>query len=186
MNRKTTDLLNWYLLKPSIYRLGDIYTFLRSIMDNLHEIRKNKSANNFDSPEAESCSNGRRNAELPKLPALFPNCISLPPKLAGKRCIYTDFEVGARHGPYQQADADLSPTLTARRPVPVSHDHVLLSPGSDPVIRLRFRVAVPVPAPTCRSITLHEGWGVTRGRRSRDSADRVRRDRVTIRYVMLR
>ena len=34
-----------------------------------------KSATNFDSPHAESCPNGRRNAEPPKLPALFPNCM---------------------------------------------------------------------------------------------------------------
>ena len=30
-----------------------------------------KSATNFDRPHAESCPNGRRNAEPPKLPALF-------------------------------------------------------------------------------------------------------------------
>ena len=30
-----------------------------------------KSATNFDSPPAESCPNGRQNAELPKLSALF-------------------------------------------------------------------------------------------------------------------
>ena len=43
-----------------------------------------KSATNFDSPHAESCPNGRRNAEPPKLPALFPNsmhcCLNWPEK----------------------------------------------------------------------------------------------------------
>ena len=34
-----------------------------------------KSATNFDSPLAESCPNGRRNDEPPKLPALFPSCM---------------------------------------------------------------------------------------------------------------
>ena len=34
-----------------------------------------KSATNFDRPHAESCTTGRRNAEPPKLPALFPNCM---------------------------------------------------------------------------------------------------------------
>ena len=32
-----------------------------------------KNATNFDTPPAESCPNGRRNAEPPKLPALFLN-----------------------------------------------------------------------------------------------------------------
>ena len=34
-----------------------------------------KSATNFDSSHAEACPNGSRNAESPKLPALFPNCM---------------------------------------------------------------------------------------------------------------
>ena len=34
-----------------------------------------KSATNFDIPAAESCSNGRRTAEPPKLTALFPKCM---------------------------------------------------------------------------------------------------------------
>ena len=34
-----------------------------------------KSETNFDSPHAESCPNGRRNAEPMKLPALFLNCM---------------------------------------------------------------------------------------------------------------
>ena len=34
-----------------------------------------KSATNFDIAAAESCPTGRRTAEPPKLPALFPNCM---------------------------------------------------------------------------------------------------------------
>ena len=33
------------------------------------------SATNFGNPPAQSCPNGRQNAQPPKLPALFPNCM---------------------------------------------------------------------------------------------------------------
>ena len=34
-----------------------------------------KSVTKLDRPHAESCPNVRRNADPPKLPALFPNCM---------------------------------------------------------------------------------------------------------------
>ena len=51
-----------------------LYTFFRPIMDNGF-IEFGINATNFDSSHDESFPNGRRNAEPPKLPALFPNCM---------------------------------------------------------------------------------------------------------------
>ena len=50
-----------------------LYTFSDQLWTICMEF--SKSATNFDSPHAESCPNGRRNTEPPKLLALFPNCM---------------------------------------------------------------------------------------------------------------
>ena len=55
-----------------------------------------KSATNFDRPHAESCPNGRRNAEPPTSLAIISELHALPPKLAGKRCTYPSQGQSAR------------------------------------------------------------------------------------------
>ena len=57
-----------------------------------------KSETNFDILAAESCQNGRRNAEPPKLPALFPNCMHCRLNWPGN--VYVRIRTRAAHIPF--------------------------------------------------------------------------------------
>ena len=77
------------LLFTYIYCCCYLYFVTTPFSDQLWTIcmEFGKSATNFDRPHAESCPNGRRNVEPPKLPALFPNCMHCGLNWPRKRCI---------------------------------------------------------------------------------------------------
>ena len=73
-----------------------------------------KSAANFDSPPAESCPNGRQNADCRtvEIACTISELHALPPKLAGKRCTQ---QLGS-----QPSVGQLTPLAYSERYLPVA------------------------------------------------------------------
>ena len=98
-----------------------------------------KNATNFDSPHAESCPNGRRNAEPPKLLALFPNCMHCRlnwPELGvywtlGNRHLFDDATATGLNS--NHVDRVLIPSLTYQLPFDKELGQVVRKRGANRV-----------------------------------------------------